>query len=238
MTEEGQWNTDGGDPGLKAQPVGKPLPREEIHSVGSFNGIPCTPLLKSWMMIYRRHFPSQSWMGFRFLVLCTGKRRESKDVSPWLPTPPHTHILWLAWTWPQKIGALVRSRFPSSWPLGENKVPSRWILTKGPNAWETNFMFASIKQGIWSSPLPSATHPSRLRERKPQPWVPPGLSWVGSLWSLEWSFLLQTLPGNNLRRRPDSAARLGEGLSPHIVRAGPRDSGPGHTEAEQVPTSV
>lgn len=47
MTEEGQCNTDGGDSGLKAQTVGKPLPREEIHGVGSFNGIPSALLLKS-----------------------------------------------------------------------------------------------------------------------------------------------------------------------------------------------
>lgn len=47
MTEEGQCNTDGDDSAVEAQTVGEPPPREEIHGVGSFNGIPSALLLKS-----------------------------------------------------------------------------------------------------------------------------------------------------------------------------------------------
>lgn len=67
--------------------------------------------------------------------------------------------------------------------------------------WETDWMFAFIKQGIWSSPLPSAwskPYPSSSEKGNLSRRPPLGCSWAGSLCSLELGFLLQTLPGKSL----------------------------------------
>lgn len=185
-------------------------------------------------MLYRRHFPLTitDRPPPTFIFLFHAHEREGKVKFVFRSLACLTRH--------QKAGALVLLSIPSS--LGENRFLSRWALTKGPKAWETNLMFAFIKQGVRSSPLPAAwSKPHTLphsEKGNASHWSILGSSWVGGLCSLELGFFLQTLPGNNWRRSPGPAVGIGPCLGPTLSGLAQETEALGLQKPSKVPTVV